>query len=264
MGAYDDTTATITNTVNITGYRKTYAGQTTTSMNNATNGTTGRAGWASYAWVGMTNVANPAQDNKGGTRPVGTLLANELGIHDMSGNVSEWCWDWIAGGGDQGLPSIEATSDYRGPDSGERKLAHGGEYRNNTPNRPSIWYRTGFYRQIGINDIGIRLVQTTGNSGGITIGYDPVDPAKITITGVNVVLLRRDNEKTFTVTATEGNTYEWYLNGKEVDANTTNTYTVNGNNTAILTYVGTYTVRVVVTTASRKTYSNTVTFRVGL
>jgi sulfatase modifying factor 1 len=28
-----------------------------------------------------------------GTWPVGGLAANELGIHDMSGNVLEWCWD---------------------------------------------------------------------------------------------------------------------------------------------------------------------------
>jgi formylglycine-generating enzyme required for sulfatase activity len=28
-----------------------------------------------------------------GTQPVGTKIANELGIYDMNGNASEWCWD---------------------------------------------------------------------------------------------------------------------------------------------------------------------------
>jgi formylglycine-generating enzyme required for sulfatase activity len=45
------------------------------------------------------------------TRPVGQKNPNSLGIYDMSGNVSEWCWDWF------GRYTSRAQTNPHGPDT---------------------------------------------------------------------------------------------------------------------------------------------------
>ena len=52
--------------------------------------------------------------------PVGGKKANALGIHDMSGNVAEWCSDWIHSYG-----SAREVAP-QGPDSGVQRVVRGG------------------------------------------------------------------------------------------------------------------------------------------
>ena len=51
-------------------------------------------------------------------------LANELGLYDMSGNVSEWCADYW------GVYSSNSVTNPMGPSSGSSRVIRGGSWRN--------------------------------------------------------------------------------------------------------------------------------------
>jgi formylglycine-generating enzyme required for sulfatase activity len=78
-----------------------------------------------YKYAGGNDIDDVAwyEKNSGNkTHPVGTKQANELGIHDMSGNVWEWVNDWIE---DYIFGSF---IDPAGPPSGDKRVIRGGSW----------------------------------------------------------------------------------------------------------------------------------------
>lgn len=110
-----------------------------------------------YAWY---------SGNSGGeTHPVGQKKANDWGLHDVAGNVREWCLDWWDPDFYERSPNEDPVNTreylYTSPSTGEEFLvraSRSGSYRDPPPGSESA-HRHGGRPDLKHSTLGFRLVR---------------------------------------------------------------------------------------------------------
>ncbi|MEN9668800.1 MAG: hypothetical protein RLZZ386_707 [Planctomycetota bacterium] len=101
----------------------------------------------------LSNIAWINSNSGNQTHAVGGKFANGLGLHDMAGNVWEWCQDWY------GPYSSASVTNPTGPTTGSYRLCRGGS-GGSSPTYCRGSQRNGYTPVTVVNGIGFRVVRT--------------------------------------------------------------------------------------------------------
>ncbi|MDR1024685.1 MAG: formylglycine-generating enzyme family protein, partial [Treponema sp.] len=112
-------------------------------------GTNDESALGNYAWYRVNSYDLGSRRADYGTHAVGGKAANLLGLHDMGGNVWEWCWDREG--------AVDGTTPAAGPASGVSRVVRGGAW-DGEASYCAAAFRSGNYPVSGRNNLGFRVV----------------------------------------------------------------------------------------------------------
>ena len=133
---------------------------------------------------------------------VGLKLPNELGIYDMTGNVSEWCADWF------GPYYIGTEPNPKGPKDGKHKIVRGSSYDNGKDNS-YISHRYSANPLEANNYCGLRLALTLPNEPTLQVKEEPELVKKVKIKNLRIKLVYVDTEEAYYISEEPVNCRLW-------------------------------------------------------
>lgn len=116
----------------------------------------GGAAKAPSAYAGSENIAEVAwygENSDVRTHDVSCKKPNALGLYDMCGNVSEWCWDFL-----DTLP-VASQTDPHGPHLGTMRIKRGGSWLDDAQ-QCTVFYRSGSAPAGKSSNLGFRVCKS--------------------------------------------------------------------------------------------------------
>ncbi len=103
------------------------------------------------AWNANNSAWSYVRHDAASSHPVGTKVANGLGLFDLSGNVWEWCRDWYGA-----YDLWHVAPDPRGPVTGQQRICRGGGW-DSSPVGCRIAHRFHLPPAEHYDDLGFRV-----------------------------------------------------------------------------------------------------------